>query len=130
MPVSQQNRNARLVAADKAPAPEKVQEDAPEPEVVVAAPQKFIPVPYYNPKVLDEQFLVGGSPYKHYFNRGRYVAKTEVEEAAVRAALRAHGPDKPDRWRGDDRKPWTDRRTGFSTGNENAKDDFEFFHQD
>lgn len=122
MPVSQQNRNTRLIAPVVAtPEPEVAQEEAPQP---------FVPVPYYNPKVLDEQFLVGGSPYKHYFNQGKYLAKTAVQEQAVRAALRGHGPDKPDRWRGDDRKPWTDRKTGFTTANENAKDDFEFFHQD
>lgn len=104
-------------------------QEAPQPDVA-AAPRKFEPVPYYNPKILDERFLVGGSPYHHYFNRGKYVPTNETEERAVRAALRAHGPDKPDRWRGDDRKLWTDRRTGFTTGNEAAKDDFEHYHQD
>lgn len=93
-------------------------------------PAKFVPVVYYNPKILDEQFLIPGSPYKHYFNRGKYVAKNVQEEAAVRAALRAHGPDAADRWQGDDRSPYTFRRTGFTTANQNAYDDHEALHQD
>lgn len=103
--------------------------ETPEPETAQEAPQ-FVPVPYYNPRIIDEQFMHGNSPYPLYFNRGVFVPVNEDEETSVRKALLAHGPEKPDRWRGDNRKIWTDRSSGFTTYNEEAKDDFEHYHQD
>ncbi len=100
-------------------------------ESVIEEPEESrYPIAYYNPKVPDEMFLVGGSPYKHYFNNGRYLAHNETQETAVRNCLRAWGPDKPDRWRGDDRKVRTFKNTGFTSGNQDVIDDYEAFHTD
>lgn len=81
------------------------------------------PVSYYNARVIHEQFRVGDEAYLRRFRRGRFEATTEEEEAAVRAALRAYGLNKPDRWRGDDIGPDNARvckKCGFTTRNENA----------
>jgi hypothetical protein len=106
-----------------------IEEIVVEPVVEEPVEPKY-PVVYYNPKVPDEKFLVGGSPYKHYFNNGRYLAHNEAQELAVRGALRAWGPDKPDRWKGDDRPVRTFKNTGFTSGNQNVIDDYEAFHID
>lgn len=108
-------------------APAPAVEQAPPP--VKEAKEPFIPVPYYNPKIIDEQFYVIGSPYRQRFVKGRFVAKSAAEEQSVRACLAAHGREAPDRWRGEDRREeWVCRITGFRTLNENAKYDYEKFH--
>lgn len=87
------------------------------------------PVPYYNPFIVDERFALEGQTYKLRFAAGRFVARDAAEEAAVRNALRVHGRDKADRWRGDDRKSeWVCKKCGFRTRNDNAKDDHEGRH--
>jgi hypothetical protein len=94
------------------------------------APSSEYPVTYYNPRIPDERFYVIGSPYKQHFVRGCFVAQTAQQEASVRACLDAHGRGFADRWKGDDRREWVDRRTGFTTSNENARYDFELYHED
>lgn len=100
--------------------------------VAVAEPPAWdggYPVPYYNPVVVDERFALEGQTYKLRFAGGRFVARDAAEEAAVRNALRAYGKDKPDRWRGDDRRTeWVCKKCGFRTRNDNAKDDHEGRH--
>lgn len=115
----------------QAPAPDvEVIETVPAPQPEPEPAKSKYPVVYYNPKVIDEQFYIVGSPYRKRFVNGRFVATDEVEEAAVRACLAAWGKEKPDRWKGDDRKrAWTDAKTGFTTLNDNAKYDFEYFHE-
>jgi hypothetical protein len=104
------------------PLPDSAEEDAVETEPVY-------PVVYGNPKIPDEQFY-NGTPYRGRFVNGLYVATNAAEEAAVRKALSGHGPDKPDRWKGRDRKtPWTDKRTGFTAVSDVVKDDFEHYHE-
>lgn len=88
------------------------------------------PVVYANPKIIDEQFYVVGSPYRERFVKGRYVAKNPEAEVSVRACLEAQGKGFADRWKGEDRREWVDRRTGFRTSNENARYDFELYHED
>ncbi len=92
--------------------------------------EPFLPVPYTNPRVIDEQFYVIGSPYRKRFVRGRFVAASAEEEVSVRSCLESHGRGMADRWRGEDRSEWTDRKTGFRTTNEAAKYDFELIHED
>lgn len=95
---------------------------APKPEAKVS---KY-PIAYYNPIIIDERFVIGDGLYRQRFRNGRFIATNEEEERAVRAALAIHGKDKPDRWMGDDmRKTWTCNKTGFTTANENAKDDYQ-----
>lgn len=87
------------------------------------------PVPYYNPAVVNERFAMDGQTYKLRFANGRFFARDEREETAVRNALAAYGSDKADRWRGDDRKTeWVCKKCGFRTRNDNAKDDHEGSH--
>lgn len=89
-------------------------------------PKAEYPVPYYNPRVIDERFAIPGQSYKARFAAGRYVAAGKAEADAVEAALRAWGSDKPERWKGDDRKSeWTCKKCGFRTRNDNAKEDHE-----
>lgn len=92
-------------------------------------PEGEYPVPYYNPFVIDERFTMEGQTYKQRFANGRFIATDSALEEAVRNALRAYGRDKPDRWRGDDRRTeWTCKKCGFRTRNDNAKDDHEGRH--
>jgi hypothetical protein len=88
------------------------------------------PVVYANPAIMDEQFYVVGSPYRERFVKGRYVADNAAEEVSVRACLESHGKGFADRWKGEDRREWVDRKTGFRTSNENARYDFELYHED
>lgn len=93
-----------------------------------AEPKVEYPIPYYNPRVIDERFAVPGQSYKARFAGGRYVATTKADADAVEAALKAWGPDKPERWKGDDRKSeWTCKKCGFRTRNDNAKEDHEAY---
>lgn len=89
------------------------------------------PVTYYNPRIMNERFYVIGSPYPQHFVNGMFTCNNPNDEASVRKALAAHGRDKADRWRGNDRRlPWKDKATGFTTLNDNARYDFELYHQD
>jgi hypothetical protein len=82
------------------------------------------PVYYYNPIVPDEKFRRPGTSYFTRFAAGGFVANTDVEEEMVRRVLAAHGKDRPDRWRGNDKeKPWECKRCGFISRNEAAIDD-------
>jgi hypothetical protein len=116
-----------LPEPDAKPAPAKKEE-------VPASPY---PIPYYNPKVIDERFYVMNSPYAQRFVLGRFVARNATEEASVRACLSAYGRDKPDRWKGDDSNGTLDprrvefvcRHTGFRTFNDNVKYDYETYHE-
>lgn len=60
------------------------------------------PTPYYNARIPDERFRIPGDRHFHEFRGGRFLATTLRQEAGVRGALRNYGPDKPDRWSGDD----------------------------
>lgn len=96
---------------------------------VVGEDEIVFPEVYANPKVINEQFYVIGSPYRRRFVNGRFVANNMTERTAVRACLAAWGRDKPDRWKGEDRKiEFVDKKTGFRTFLDNAKYDFEFYH--
>lgn len=103
-----------------------------EPETEEAAApegEPRYPVPYYNPVIVNERFALDGQSYKLRFANGRFVARDENEERAVRAALAVHGRGRADRWRGDDRRTeWTCKTCGFRTRNDNAKDDHEGGH--
>lgn len=83
--------------------------------------------PYYNPRILGERFKVGEGPMAPFvpFRNGRFVPENAEQEDAVRRALRAYGPDKPERWKGDDRPLWRCRRCGFHSGNSRAIVDHE-----
>ena len=101
--------------------------EAPAPES--AAHGGEYPVPYYNPAIPDERFAMEGQGYKLRFASGRFIANDPAQEEAVRNALKIHGRDKPDRWRGDDRRSeWVCKKCGFRTRNDNAKDDHEGSH--
>jgi hypothetical protein len=88
------------------------------------------PVVYGNPFIMDEQFYVVGSPYRQRFVKGRFVAQDAQAEVSVRACLEAHGKGFADRWKGEDRKEWTCRKTGFRTANEQVKEDYEIHNED
>lgn len=87
----------------------------------------FEPVPYYNPIVTDERFLILDGPgHMRRFHAGRFVPQSAAEETSVRAALRRYGPGKADRWRGDDmNKEWVSKKGDFRTRNEDAREDYE-----
>lgn len=100
------------------PAPAKA---APDP-----VPEGWVGETYYNPWIMDERFPLPGTVHLRMFRNGVFVPRTPGEEGAVRAALRAHGPDKPDRWKGGERrKEWRCRKCGFHTLNDDAADDHE-----
>ncbi len=107
---------------------EAVEQEVPAPPqapVKTKAEPRY-PVVYYNPMVIDERFVKGDSVYALRFRLGRFVASNEEEEQAVRKALSIYGPDKPDLWKGDDmRNLWTCKKTGFTTGNEAAKETYQ-----
>lgn len=107
--------------------PEAVEQEVPAPPAAPAVkPKKEYPVPYYNPVTIDERFVNGDSVYPLRFRNGRFLARNEEEEQAVRKALSLYGQDKPDLWKGDDlNKMWTCKKTGFTTGNEAAKEFFQ-----
>jgi hypothetical protein len=81
------------------------------------------PVYYYNPITPDESFRIPGTSYFRRFAAGGVAVTNDVMEETVRAVLAGHGTDKPDRWKGNDRKPWECKRCGFVSSNENAVDD-------
>lgn len=82
--------------------------------------------PYYHPRVPGERFRVEGTMAFHRFQNGRYDPTTDAEEAAVRGALRAYGPDKADRWKGDDLdRPRICTKCQFATRNSRAFADHE-----
>lgn len=84
------------------------------------------PKPFFNPLVIDEQFVLSGEAGMLAFRNGRFNAENDAQEKAVRAALRAYGPDKADRWQGDTRRTeWTCKKCGFRTTNDNAQEDHE-----
>ena len=102
---------------------------APGAAAATVQPEDGWPVPYYNPVVVDERFAMEGQTYKLRFANGRFFARNEQEETAVRNALAAYGPRAADRWRGDDRKSeWVCKKCGFRTRNDHAKDDHEGRH--
>ena len=104
------------LAATETPKPEPVSDDA-------------YPKVFYNPKVINEQFMVVGSPYRKRFVRGRFVATNRNDEVSVRGALAAHGRDKGDRWCGEDRsKAWECSKCDFTTLLDAAKYDHELYH--
>lgn len=117
-----------------APAPVMVELDADpvepdEPATPAAAAASGYPVVYYNPRVPSERFYIGGSAHPVRFTSGRFAARNQAEEQAVRAALRRFGPAAADRWRGDDMKrEWASKAGDFRTRNEHAKDDYETYH--
>lgn len=116
---------AALTAQLQAQVPDPAAKDAP-----VLDPLPEYPVIYHNPKIIDEQFYIIGSPYRRKFVAGVFIANSAAEEQSVRSCLRAHGPDKPDKWRGQDRsQPWVDKKTGFTAFLDAAKYDFEYFHE-
>jgi hypothetical protein len=88
------------------------------------------PIVYSNPRIIDERFYVIGSPYPQRFVKGRFVAQDAQANTSVRACLEAHGRGFADRWMGEDRREWVCRRTGFRTSNENARYDYETYHED
>ena len=84
---------------------------------------------FYNPRVIDERFMVVGSPYPKRFVQGRFVAQDATDEASVRGALRAYGKDAADRWSGEDRsQEWVCQKCGFRTFLDRAKYDHEYLH--
>ena len=98
----------------------------PEPAQPMPAPAAdTYPVVYYNPRVPDERFVRTSGSYFHRFVNGRFVATNAVEEEAVRAALRRHGPNAADRWRGDDMEiEWVSDNGSFRTFNKAAALDY------
>ena len=120
MRVRKPNGETIEVDVDSAPAPART---------AVAEPETGYPVPYYNPRCIDERFAMEGQTYRLRFANGRFIATNDQEEMAVRNALAIYGRDKADRWRGDDRKTeWVCKKCGFRTRNDNAKDDHEGRH--
>ena len=108
------------LAATEAPAP------APDPDPV--ADDEY-PKVFYNPKIINEQFMVLGSPYRKRFVRGRFVATNRNDEVSVRGCLAGHGRDKADRWCGEDRgKAWSCSKCDFTTLLDAAKYDHELYH--
>jgi len=108
--------------------PEAVEQEVPAPPAapVATKPKAEYPVPYYNPITIDERFVKGDSVYTLRFRNGRFLAQNSEEEQAVRNALSLYGKDKPDLWRGDDmKKMWTCKKSGFTTGNEAAKEAYQ-----
>jgi hypothetical protein len=99
----------------------------PEAEAVIALSE--YPKVFYNPKVMDEQFMVAGSPYRKRFVRGRFVATNAADEQAARKALAAYGRDRAERWQGEDRSvPWTCKKCGFGPCYlDQARYDHEFY---
>lgn len=107
----------------------EVKTSAPVPPPVVATSDPEYPVPFYNPRVIDERFSMPGTAYRLRFANGRFIARNPEEADAASNALRFYGADKPDLWRGDDRKSeWVCKRCGFRTLNDNAKEDHEGRH--
>ncbi len=96
------------------------------PPVPDAPPANAYPKVFWNPIVPDEKFRVGADVSPFAFANGRFVAVDENQEQAVRAALRGYGPDKADRWTGEDRRSeWACRHCAFRTFNSDAQDDHE-----
>jgi hypothetical protein len=119
-------KSPRPVKIAELPAPVQPVQEA----VEESAETPPFPVVYGNPKIPDEQFYIIGSPYRGRFVNGLYIATNPNEEQSVRAALSGHGPEKPDRWRGRDRKsPWTDKRSGFTAVSDTVKEDYEHYHE-
>lgn len=96
-------------------------------EGAASAAEADYPVHYYNARVPDERFKLRPDRFKFTrFFSGKFVAANAEQEAAVRAALRGHGAQKPDRWKGDDMdETWTCPGQGcvFATRNRKARDD-------
>jgi hypothetical protein len=92
-------------------------------------PLSEYPKVFYNPKVMDEQFMVAGSPYRKRFVRGRFVANSLADEQAARKALAAYGRDRAERWQGEDRSvPWNCKKCGFGPCYlDQARYDHEFY---
>ena len=90
------------------------------------------PVPYYNPYAMDEKFqevpeqpLAPGVRVGYQsFRNGVFLAHDADQERVVRLALRGWGPDKPDRWRGDDLDEMEScAQCGFRSFNRKASND-------
>ena len=90
------------------------------------------PVPYYNPIAMDEQFtdipegeIKPGTRINYQvFRNGVFYAWNEHQESVVRLALRGYGPDKPDRWKGDDLHEMEScANCGFRSYNRKASND-------
>lgn len=97
------------------------------------------PIPYYNPYVMAEKFQYcpkgrlepGEHAVFHKFANGCFLAHNAVEEQAVRVALRGWGPDKPDRWKGDNLPEMEQCGTcGFRTFNQIVANDHRVRHPD
>jgi hypothetical protein len=98
-------------------------------EFMADEPASDYPKVFYNPKVIDEQFMVAGSPYRKRFVRGRFVANSLADEQAARKALAAYGRDRADRWQGEDRTvAWNCKKCGFGPCYlDQARYDHEFY---
>ena len=90
------------------------------------------PVPYYNPIAMDERFQdvpdqpLGPRVRVSYqsFRNGVFLAQNANQERVVRLALRGWGPDKPDRWKGDDLDEMDSCKVcGFRSFNRKASND-------
>ena len=95
-------------------------------------PDGEYPIPYYNPITMDERFQdtpeqsLGPGVRVGYqsFRNGVFYAHDAQQERIVRKALLGWGPDKPDRWKGDDLSEMESCKScGFRSFNRRASND-------